>query len=477
MKRRAIVFCIVAIILLVLTHAVFALWVGDYTWYEHDPRVSIVTTILAIIYVFFPFAASKTLSLFLEIPLGIIALAEILGCYILVVLICSLEVGIAIGILYITGSVLILGGYTLGDYTVGGPLVASIGTIAFVTILLLFGIRFYKTTRKLVKNTWYSLWHIFEAWVPYPGLLMAKIWDIATQLGEFVAGRVYFTKEIRYLITNNDWNGCVKLGKSAVRPLIATLKDKINRNRREEAAKALGEIGDSRAVQPLIALLKDEKDENVVGKAELALCKLGKPAVEPLIAALKDANSPSRVRYVAASALGRIGDIRALDTLIAALKDADSCVREGAALALSFLVDRRALEPLVAALKDVDDFVRINAAMALGEIKDRQALEPLVTALKDENCIVRMFAATALGEIRDDRAVEPLIVLLKGESGFVRQAAAGALGEIGDSRAEEPLMLALKDVDERIREEAKEALGKIKSREDLGVGQQYNYNI
>jgi len=67
--------------------------------------------------------------------------------------------------------------------------------------------------------------------------------------------------------------------------------------------------------------------------AALALGKIGKPAVEPLIAALKDKDS--RVRYSAAWALGKIGDKRAVEPLIAALKDKDSTVRRDAAWALT----------------------------------------------------------------------------------------------------------------------------------------------
>jgi HEAT repeat protein len=62
---------------------------------------------------------------------------------------------------------------------------------------------------------------------------------------------------------------------------------------------------------------------------------------------------------------------------------------------------------------------------ALGEIKDPRAVEPLIAALKDKG--VCAAAAYALGEIKDPRAVEPLIAALKDESFSVRRAAAEAL--------------------------------------------------
>lgn len=71
------------------------------------------------------------------------------------------------------------------------------------------------------------------------------------------------------------------------------------------------------------------------------------------------------------------------------------------------------VEPLIAVLQNVQDVSkRTNAAQALGEIKDRRAVEPLVAALRDPVIRVRGSAARALGEMRDPGAVEPLIAAL-----------------------------------------------------------------
>ncbi|MDP2857248.1 MAG: HEAT repeat domain-containing protein [Bacillota bacterium] len=50
-------------------------------------------------------------------------------------------------------------------------------------------------------------------------------------------------------------------------------------------ARALYDIGDARAVQPLIAVLKDP---HVCGPAAAALSNIGRPAVEPLMGVLRD---------------------------------------------------------------------------------------------------------------------------------------------------------------------------------------------
>ncbi|MDP3012079.1 MAG: HEAT repeat domain-containing protein, partial [Candidatus Hydromicrobium sp.] len=111
-------------------------------------------------------------------------------------------------------------------------------------------------------------------------------------------------------------------------------------------------LAEKRDVKGLIkALLYHKKDYFVVRReAAEALSKIGLPAVEPLIAALKD--NDWDVRKVAAEALGEIGDSLAVESLIAALKDKDRDVHYNAAVALGKIRDIRAVEPLIAALKD-----------------------------------------------------------------------------------------------------------------------------
>ena len=51
------------------------------------------------------------------------------------------------------------------------------------------------------------------------------------------------------------------------------------------------------------------------------------------------------------------------------------------------------------------------AAWALGKIGDKRAVEPLIEALKHEHVGLRATSADSLGELGDERAVEPLIEL------------------------------------------------------------------
>jgi HEAT repeat protein len=133
-----------------------------------------------------------------------------------------------------------------------------------------------------------------------------------------------------YWVVRRQWGKCVEIGAPAVEPLLAALKDA--RNVARWAAGALAEIG-APAILPLRAALSDA--ENVARWVAGALVEIGAPAVEPLIAALKDADK--EVRGTAAEALGKIGDARAVGPLSAALRDADEDVRKAAAEALEKL--------------------------------------------------------------------------------------------------------------------------------------------
>ena len=129
-------------------------------------------------------------------------------------------------------------------------------------------------------------------------------------------------------------------------------------------------------------------------------------------------------RLHAVKALGETKDARAVNPLIAVLKD-DKCGLQAAnALAK---IGQSSVAPLCAALKADSPVARRNAALALGKIKDSSAVRPLIAALNDENPIVRRNAAKALGEIHDNSAVEPLTAALKDDSPVVRRNAALAL--------------------------------------------------
>ena len=221
------------------------------------------------------------------------------------------------------------------------------------------------------------------------------------------------------------------------------------------------------ATKALVAMLEAYRlgDWKVKDATLEALVKLGKPAVELLVAVL---NGPGwYVRSDVATALGQIGDPRAVGPLIGALGDSDEYVRAGAAEALGRIGDARAVEPLLKVLKDypprvnkavaqalvllhwqpTDDTQRATMAVALEEWDEAvsigaPAVEALMSELHDrmETTYKRQEkAAEALGKIGDPRAVESLITMVLSErvrpEGHPSWAAAEVLGRIGDPRA------------------------------------------
>jgi HEAT repeat protein len=209
-----------------------------------------------------------------------------------------------------------------------------------------------------------------------------------------------------------------------------------------------------------IAALRAADGERRTAAAE-ALAALGPPAVPALVVALRDPDAG--VRAGAAYALGKIGDARAVEPIMALVEDRDPSLRSVAARALGRLRDSRAVTALTRALEDGHVNVRLQAAGSLREIGGPSAVSPLIEALEDPDARVRLQAALALSTLGDGRAVEPLIQRLRsrGEHYDVQMVAILGLGELGDHRALGVLLGALGADDAQARAAGAEALGKI----------------
>jgi HEAT repeat protein len=155
------------------------------------------------------------------------------------------------------------------------------------------------------------------------------------------------------------------------------------------------------------------------------LGQIVEPAVKPLIEALSD--EYYGVCMAAAEALGRIGDPRAVEPLIVALKNGGwYMIRKAAAEALGRIGDPRAVEPLIPVLKDEYFKVREAATEALIKI-GAPSVEPLIDALRYREWRMRKAATEVLGKIGDARAIEPLIAALEDEDKDVRKSVAWGL--------------------------------------------------
>ena len=193
------------------------------------------------------------------------------------------------------------------------------------------------------------------------------------------------------------------------------------------------EIPDPRIIAPLFDSFDGRWDDCLAYRVEDAFARMGARAVEPLLAAL--GHTHPRARALAAAALGRIGDARALGLLLAALAD-EEVVRASAAAALAYFSDRRATEALLASLRDPAPSVRAAAASALWRARDAGVRDALKTALQDPDVFVRQSAAYALKNPgRGPREIEPLLAALIASKQEVRGPALAALARTLDPRA------------------------------------------
>lgn len=137
-------------------------------------------------------------------------------------------------------------------------------------------------------------------------------------------------------------------------------------------------------IEPLIDTLKDE-DKDIRYMASQALEEIGYQAVDPLIIEL--GNNRSRVRICATETLGKIGSPKAIEPLIATLKDEkeDVIVREYAVYALE-RIGKPAAKALIRALKDLRDpsaIVPLSAALFYEEKEVRETAVQLVSNYSD----------------------------------------------------------------------------------------------
>jgi twitching motility protein PilT len=193
---------------------------------------------------------------------------------------------------------------------------------------------------------------------------------------------------------------------------------------RERALDSLRAFADQ-LVEPVIALLGDPDPDVRGGAIAVATVFEDRRIVPAAIGLLKDPDW--WLRIAAADTLGRLRDPRAVEPLIAALADAD--VKWAAVEALGRIADQRALPALGKMLADPASDVRIEVMQALRNFKHPQVRQAVMQmAQNDPERSVR------------GRAVDILDELAAGDPGAqaqvdaIRQKALAASGSQGEPR-------------------------------------------
>jgi HEAT repeat protein len=196
---------------------------------------------------------------------------------------------------------------------------------------------------------------------------------------------------------------------------------------RIRAAKALGAIGGLEAVESLLGALRDTNRWSALRIADI-LSGLGQAAVEPLLREFAHLPPPARVPAI--DILGRLRSHLAVPLLRALLTDPEPNARARAAHSLGLIGDPRVTDDLVTALQDEAWPVRAMAAKGLGLVPGTGGIAALQRALGDREWWVRSNAAEAL-RAKGPPGHQALISMLDGTDAYAAQKAAWMLQEAG----------------------------------------------
>ena len=196
-----------------------------------------------------------------------------------------------------------------------------------------------------------------------------------------------------FYVATGDWVTAVNRGPVSVKPLINAVESNWKQGdsrlpERPQAIRALTRIEDkATAVTTLIGLLQN-----------------GGPDFQD--------DNPSKIAAV--SALGDLGDPRAVEAIVPFLTLGSSHTRLAAAKSLGQLKDPRAFEAINALLtQGTDGDLRLAAIDALGALGDKRALQPLIELLPTSDAKASVAAARALGQLGDPSAAAPLGAMLE----------------------------------------------------------------
>ena len=200
---------------------------------------------------------------------------------------------------------------------------------------------------------------------------------------------------------------------------------------------------DNQDIRGLIRLL-DHRKNDIQWRAADALGTLGEIACEPLIKVL--VYPKIHVRIGAIEALGAIKSPRSVEPLIHTLMtDESNEVRWVAALALGEIGDKRSIPSLLASLQDEDRYVRYGSVKALEQIgwsaETDQDRAYYYIALQDWDTLKKLGKS----------ATRPLINLLKDQHPAIRAQITEILSSIGGVEAKRSCEQVLRDPDENVR--------------------------
>ena len=285
--------------------------------------------------------------------------------------------------------------------------------------------------------------------------LIGALKDPNWEVREFAAESLGQTKDqsaVEPLIALlNDPNGVVcstaadSLGRikdpRAVEPLLATFRRQPGN---PLIVKALGELGDPRAIPALIDFMTHAKETYYdAAYMENAFRGIGSPAIDPLVATLKDLSvgDPNpRVKARVVCTLFAIKDPRTVPTMVRVIRTQEygTCAMRG----LADSEDPRAIAALIGVMTDPNDPESEHASSLLLK-SGSAAVEPLIAVLRSPDAQSRRLAARALAQIKDPRAVNALLESLRRHDTAVAAGGYVFFVDYGQQGSEDTLIEAL----------------------------------
>ena len=128
-------------------------------------------------------------------------------------------------------------------------------------------------------------------------------------------------------------------------------------------------------------------------------------------------------------------DPMVMKQLLAELRDVNKVKRRTAVMKLGMVGGDEAVRALIFTVNNEfeDIIVRGRAALMLGKLGDSRAVDSLIQALDAPGFQTPLNAAQALGVLGDERAIEPLLILANNGKDKTRDAALQALQLLGYS--------------------------------------------
>ncbi len=250
----------------------------------------------------------------------------------------------------------------------------------------------------------------------------------------------------------------LKLGEEGAESLVSTLGSQEPRQR-EMASRILVRL-EKKAIPALNIAMKNAplsvQEEIILIFGQMKNQK----ALESLFEIIKGENY--KLQILAAQALEKIGDRKAVPHLLVALSDSDPDVRIASVLALGTFNDPETYVNIADLLDDVEINVRVSAAKTFEKIHSPSTISYLVEALYDsfwwlgrEDAILILLSAIAsFGKL----AVDELKEAINAKDPTVRRYAIGLLRPLREPRIIGALEMAFYDTNYDVAESALEAL-------------------